>query len=386
MQTTSTTPNSICNKFPISLRKWSRALQLALAHVRSMALHLCRHNATRGLTTPQTFLGHKWVDWNFSGSNLITKIFQFFLQEMTECNQQNEKIEENPINQEEPEELPQIDWPVRSIENVDYENSYEEDDFNRPDSGVGESVRNKILFNFSENLFINQFLFQAEHLTVSLGDLCHAKRSLRLPLSAPAEEESLPEAKVLIEVSDELTFDKKHIEIEDEQNEHNIIDDDEDKSNSDDLHILPTPSCLGSMDSLSSSSASSDRPSFSTFGKINKNLNDDDLQPNSIVFIEDDIKQLMENQKNDKNLQKTTELEIKEKSKYLINNKHVLSLSASTRLSDSTDEDSGKFIGLFYFYFIRKVKVRTPISLKLKISFKFLVSGFENIKNSKIIN
>lgn len=305
---------------------------------------------------------------------------------MTECNQQNEKIEENPINQEEPEELPQIDWPVRSIENVDYENSYEEDDFNRPDSGVGESVRNKILFNFSENLFINQFLFQAEHLTVSLGDLCHAKRSLRLPLSAPAEEESLPEAKVLIEVSDELTFDKKHIEIEDEQNEHNIIDDDEDKSNSDDLHILPTPSCLGSMDSLSSSSASSDRPSFSTFGKINKNLNDDDLQPNSIVFIEDDIKQLMENQKNDKNLQKTTELEIKEKSKYLINNKHVLSLSASTRLSDSTDEDSGKFIGLFYFYFIRKVKVRTPISLKLKISFKFLVSGFENIKNSKIIN
>lgn len=181
---------------------------------------------------------------------------------------------------------------------------------------------------------------QAEHLTVSLGELCHAKRSLRLPLTGPAEDICLPEAKVVIEVTDELVFDKKHNE--EEQNEHNIIDDEEDKSNNSDLQILPTPSCLGSMDSLSSSSASSDRPSFSTFGKINKNLNDDDLQPNSIVFIEDDIKQLMESQKNDKNLQKSTEIEIKEKSKYLINNKHVLSLSASTRLSDSTDEDSGE--------------------------------------------
>lgn len=156
------------------------------------------------------------------------------------------------------------------------------------------------------------------------------------------EETSVPKTEVIIEVSDEVLDEKKLND--EEQNEHNIIEEDEDKSNSD-LHILPTPSCLGSMDSLSgsSSASSSDRPStFLTFGKNNKNLNDDSLKDTSIVFIDDNIENLIECQKNDKNLQN------KENTKYLISNKHVLSLSGSTRLSDSTDEDSGEFWWDFY--------------------------------------
>lgn len=43
-----------------------------------------------------------------------------------------------PVQQE--QEVPQIDWPVRTIDQVDYENLFEDDDFNRTDSGVGESV------------------------------------------------------------------------------------------------------------------------------------------------------------------------------------------------------------------------------------------------------
>ncbi len=173
-----------------------------------------------------------------------------------------------------------------------------------------------------------------------MGELCHTKRNLRLPLSSSMEENFVPKAEVIIEVSDgEVTDDKKHNE--DEQNEHNLIESDEDKSSSE-LHILPTPSCLGSMDSLSGSSSanSSDRPNtFLTFGKNNKSHNDDSLKDTSIVFIDDNI----ESQKNDKNLQN------KENTKYYVRNKHVMSLTSSARLSDSTDEDSGKHFKFVLF-------------------------------------
>lgn len=104
-------------------------------------------------------------------------------------------------------------------------------------------------------------------------------------------------------------------------------------------NILPTPSCTGSMDSLSSSSASSsDRPpSFTTFGKANKSTIDENRT--AIVFIEDEIATtLIERQKNIKNIEKAIKTEVKA-DKYL-SNKHILSVG-STRLSDSTDEDSG---------------------------------------------
>lgn len=99
--------------------------------------------------------------------------------------------------------------------------------------------------------------FQAEFLndTVSLGELCHTKASLRLPLinAVPPVVSNCVSAK---EDSDE--------ELPKE-------------SSSDENMVLPTPSCTGSMDSLSSSSCS-DRQmiSFTTFGKVTPQSSLDD--------------------------------------------------------------------------------------------------------------
>lgn len=191
--------------------------------------------------------------------------------------------------------------------------------------------------------FQNILIFQAELLMTespSLGELCHTKGFLRLPLDITGSDD-IPKTEVIIQI----THDDKDKAIT-EENEHNIIDDDEEEGEEDIVdigsmkfnnHILPTPSCTGSMDSLSSSSASSsDRPpSFTTFGKqINKSHNGDEiLKTTSIVFIEDDITTLIECQKNIINTDKSE--------KYLSNNKHILSVASSQNTRDSTDEDSG---------------------------------------------
>ena len=174
-----------------------------------------------------------------------------------------------------------------------------------------------------------------------MGELCHTKNSLRLPLdlvnsisSSPATDVILlPKTEIIIEICD----DEKETKLEHPENEHNIIDDEGEvdivKINN---AMLPTPSCTGSMDSLSSSSASSSdrQSSFTTFGKHTKAVNEEKLmERTSIVFI-DDLTGL-ENENNTKNLNEVG------KALYF-NNKHILGVVGNTtRLSDSTDEDSG---------------------------------------------
>jgi hypothetical protein len=178
-----------------------------------------------------------------------------------------------------------------------------------------------------------------------LGDLCHAKSTLRLSLNinpsseTPATETSdnvdthiLPNITQLIFTNDTTPPPISTLTADPIDDSIKLFD-----------SILPTPSCTGSLDSLSSSSGSSDHrpPSFTTFGKkqnINHFLssNNQNSQNNttneieymttkipSIVLIED-----CEQQTNDVVLMH----------KYA-NNK--MNRSTGARLSDSTDEDSG---------------------------------------------
>lgn len=149
----------------------------------------------------------------------------------------------------------------------------------------------------------------------------------------------MPKTEIIIEICDE----EKETKLEHPDNEHNIIDDETEvdivKINN---AMLPTPSCTGSMDSLSSSSASSSdrQSSFTTFGKHTKAVNEEKLmERTSIVFIEDDLNTLegLENANNTKNLHEEVSKKL-----YYSNNKHILGVVGNTtRLSDSTDEDSG---------------------------------------------
>lgn len=102
-----------------------------------------------------------------------------------------------------------------------------------------------------------------------------------------------------------------------------LLDIDDDES---DKMILPTPSCTGSMDSLSSNSGSSSSergpPSFTTFGKESVSKEGDANGRTSIVFIEDDLEAThVDSQKK----------EVKEDEKYI-----KLTLTVG-----SSDEDSG---------------------------------------------
>jgi hypothetical protein len=184
---------------------------------------------------------------------------------------------------------------------------------------------------------------QAELLSESpsLGDLCHAKNTLRLSLNlSPGSEQpstvdtdgtqstSLPHITQVVFADDD-----------DAANETTGVADSAKLFDT----ILPTPSCTGSMDSLSSSSGSSDHrpPSFTTFGKklnnalisggggVNNSVSDSDygsMKIPSIVLIED-----CEPQSDDGILVVTK--------KYGVGNK--MNRSTGARLSDSTDEDSG---------------------------------------------
>lgn len=137
------------------------------------------------------------------------------------------------------------------------------------------------------------FYLQAELLSesISLGELRHTKAKLRLPLN-------------IVTVTS--------------ANDETVINPIENKIS--DNYILPTPSCSGSMDSLSSSSGSERPISFSTFGKIDpiiedtKRVNEIDIKQ-ALVLIEDS------------SLESST------------NNK--TNHDRSKRQSDSTDEDSG---------------------------------------------
>lgn len=123
-----------------------------------------------------------------------------------------------------------------------------------------------------------------------MGELVHTKGLLRLPLEFVSSTSS--------EVSDfmsdhGITKEQEAVTIEITNDDESpkqpksLLDIDDDES---DKMILPTPSCTGSMDSLSSGSSSSERgpPSFTTFGKENVSKEVDAIGRTSIIFIEDD--------------------------------------------------------------------------------------------------
>lgn len=150
-----------------------------------------------------------------------------------------------------------------------------------------------------KNEFIMEIYFQAELLSdsVTLGDLCHTKASLRLPLhNVPVPALITGETKKITNL------------LNDQSSDHNNL-------------ILPTPSCTGSMDSLSSSSGSERQISFSTFGKSTSVSLDDDR------INESDCK---------------SEL-VTDDEKQLDNECPIIKLDndRSTKQNDSTDEDSG---------------------------------------------
>ncbi|KAJ6646859.1 hypothetical protein Bhyg_02073, partial [Pseudolycoriella hygida] len=167
----------------------------------------------------------------------------------------------------------QIKWPKDLKDFICSEQTSEniEKDLTRPDSGVGESA--ELLSD-----------------SVTLGDLCHTKASLRLPL------QNVPAL---------MTDETKNLFNDESIDQNNLI--------------LPTPSCTGSMDSLSSSSGSERQVSFSTFGK-SKSLSFDNDRINA-----SDCKSLM----------------IAEEEKLNENDGPKLENDRCTKQNDSTDEDSG---------------------------------------------
>lgn len=163
-----------------------------------------------------------------------------------------------------------------------------------------------------------------------MGELCHTKGSLRLPLELVTSTSS--------EVSDFMSDTKEQETAEATNDESlkqpkNILDIDDDES---DKLILPTPSCTGSMDSLSSNSGSSSSergpPSFTTFGKDLVTKESDVIGRTSIIFIEDDIEQPVnvDTQKS----ARIPEGAIAVDEKYILSNKLALTVGSS-------DEDSG---------------------------------------------
>lgn len=112
-----------------------------------------------------------------------------------------------------------------------------------------------------------------------------------------------------------------------------LLDLDDDES---DKMILPTPSCTGSMDSLSSNSGSSNSergpPSFTTFGKETVAKEIDVTGKTSIIFIEDDNEagHDVESQTNIRSIEGVKEGD----ETYILSNKLTLTVGSS-------DEDSG---------------------------------------------
>uniref|UniRef100_A0A7G3AV89 Uncharacterized protein n=1 Tax=Lutzomyia longipalpis TaxID=7200 RepID=A0A7G3AV89_LUTLO len=150
--------------------------------------------------------------------------------------------------------------------------------------------------------------------STSLGDLCHQKPLLRLPLTT-------------VNVS---TVGEGEDDVEEEVEKQKNAEILEEKTDGDNF-ILPTPSCTGSMDSLSSSSGS-DRPmSFTTFGKT--------MHSES---FEDSLTSSRDGSGDGNNLPDGDMIVSRED---LINEverrSQKVNHDRSTRISDSTDEDSG---------------------------------------------
>lgn len=173
-------------------------------------------------------------------------------------------------------------------------------------------------------------LLQAEflHDPVALGELCHTKATLRLPL-AHAPPPTAP-----------MAGDSKG-------------DSDEElpKESADDNMALPTPSCTGSMDSLSSSSCS-DRQmtSFTTFGKGTPLSSLDETVRLSMITTGAEVKLTVSHDSGHGDGHDDYEEEEEESGVLMVGNGGIVTALegdrdaeklGNKRISDSTDEDSG---------------------------------------------
>lgn len=149
---------------------------------------------------------------------------------------------------------------------------------------------------------------------MSLGDLCHTKSSLRLPLKFDGPVQSADEDSMPLSVN----------AFRDMKPNHTITS--------------STPSCTGSMDSLSSSSGGSDRQaSFTTFGKKTNPISVDDRNHlNDMVDLNRPPLVLIENENI---LDIVDSATIKHNKKY--ERSAVTGSTAANKQNDSTDEDSG---------------------------------------------
>lgn len=170
-----------------------------------------------------------------------------------------------------------------------------------------------------------------------MGELCHTKGSLRLPLelvsSTSSEVSDFMSDHGITKEQEAITIEITNDDDESLKQPKSLLNIDDDES---DKMILPTPSCTGSMDSLSSNSGSSNSergpPSFTTFGKDSSVIKETDVSGRtSIIFIEDEVEaDLVENQKNVRNIEQA----IGTDDKYILANKITLTVGSS-------DEDSG---------------------------------------------
>lgn len=169
-----------------------------------------------------------------------------------------------------------------------------------------------------------------------MGELCHTKGSLRLPLelvsSTSSEVSDFMSDHGITKEQEAITIEITNEDDESLKQPKSLLDIDDDES---DKMILPTPSCTGSMDSLSSNSGSSNSergpPSFTTFGKEIVTKDNDVSGRTSIIFIEDEVEtEHVENQKNIRNVEQA----IGTDEKYILTNKITLTVGSS-------DEDSG---------------------------------------------
>lgn len=167
-----------------------------------------------------------------------------------------------------------------------------------------------------------------------MGELCHTKSSLRLPLelvSSTSSEVSDFMSDHCITKDEQEATEATNTEDESLRQPKSLLDIEDDES---DKLILPTPSCTGSMDSLSSNSGSSSSergpPSFTTFGKDLVMTKESDVSGRtSIIFIEDDVESThVEIQKNVRNI---------EGANNGVDEKYIL----SHKIVGSSDEDSG---------------------------------------------
>lgn len=172
--------------------------------------------------------------------------------------------------------------------------------------------------------------------TVSLGELRHARATLKLPIGCitvtpPNEYEIETKDESEDQNETENDQDKSDSSTKDEHKAVLSTDLDEKEVEAETEAILPTPSCTGSMDSLSSSNSS-----MSASDRVQRyDQNEDDSKRNngqtkistrnSVEATLQDVISYVTADKEQKNLA----------------NEKLSQRFLSARLSDSTDEDSG---------------------------------------------